>query len=225
MYPSGIFSDTKSPGEKEIFERLRDDPLTREWVGIHSLDVPEHRSQLYGEIDFVIIVPEKGVLCLEVKAVNSVKRSNGVWHLGNAKSESRGPFKQASEAMHSIRTHIASRDSQLAKVVFFSAVIFPYIEFSLPPTEWHPWQAIDSRKYNSCSMGEIVEEILNKGRIWLAQNPNAKWFSMKSKQPTLNEVKQIANLLRIDFEYFESPEARAKRRNTELKRYTEDNVL
>lgn len=95
MLPAKIYSDTKSPGEKEIFRRLEHDPATKDWIVLHSLDIPEHVKQVSGEVDFLILVPEKGILCLEVKALTTIRRENGVWYYGTKlTSDHRGPFKQ-----------------------------------------------------------------------------------------------------------------------------------
>src|SRR5688500_9443632 len=97
MIPPVVHGGCTSPGEREIFRRLRDDPATSDWIVLHSLDVAEHRKQIAGEIDFVVIVPAKGVLCLEVKACRSLRRDGGLWYYGTeAKADARGPFKQAS---------------------------------------------------------------------------------------------------------------------------------
>ncbi|TMR66478.1 NERD domain-containing protein, partial [Streptococcus pseudopneumoniae] len=60
MIPPRIHADCASPGEREIFRRLKEDPAAHGWTVLHSLDVANHRSSIAGEIDFVVIVPEKG---------------------------------------------------------------------------------------------------------------------------------------------------------------------
>lgn len=126
MIPPVVYEGCPSPGEAEIFRRLRDDPETHGWTVLHSLDIAKHRRQISGEADFVVIIPSRGVLVLEVKAAHSVRRtSEGQWYYGtNPKPDPRGPFKQASEAMHSIRDRVVSQDRSLSRVVFWSAVIF-----------------------------------------------------------------------------------------------------
>src|ERR1051325_4028841 len=95
MYPSYLPQGVKSPGETEIFRRLQDDPLTDQWSVFYSLDIASHVRQVAGEIDFVLVVPSKGVLCLEVKAARSIRRVDGAWHYGqNLAPDLRGPFKQ-----------------------------------------------------------------------------------------------------------------------------------
>ena len=223
MYPALISPDTKSLGEVEIFRRLRDDPVTDNWIVLHSLDIATHISQVAGELDFVVIVPSKGVLCLEVKAAKSIRRDNGLWYYGSeTKPDARGPFKQASEGMHSVRRKLVEQAPELAKVVFWSAVVFPYIEFSEKSPEWHSWQVIDGRRFISCSMGKNVLTILNHARSYLASSPSAAWFKLNSLEPDISQCKKIADLMRPDFEFYESPSSRAARRDDELKRYTQE---
>ncbi|MHB9053517.1 MAG: hypothetical protein ACYC5F_05970 [Thermoleophilia bacterium] len=44
MIPPVVHPGCGSPGEVDVFERLRDDPSTGEWIVLHSLDVSNHRQ-------------------------------------------------------------------------------------------------------------------------------------------------------------------------------------
>src|SRR5437879_1291692 len=102
MIPPSIASDA-SPGEREVFRRLEAAPSSDDWIVLHSLDIARHRRQVVGELDFVIIIPALGVLCLEIKACARLRRSGGTWYYGsNPEPDYRGPFKQAAEGMHSL---------------------------------------------------------------------------------------------------------------------------
>src|SRR5438132_12895651 len=99
MIPPSISSICASPGEKEIFARLKDEPGTEDWIVLRSLDIAHHLRQTVGEADFVVIVPFLGVLCLEVKACHSLQRRHGLWFYGrDPQGDPRGPFKQSSQA-------------------------------------------------------------------------------------------------------------------------------
>jgi DNA polymerase III delta prime subunit len=223
MYPAQVYSGTKSYGEIEIFNRLKNDPSTSDWIVLHSMDVAEHRTQVSGEIDFVIIVPNKGVLCVEVKAASAIKRENGIWYYGkDPTGDIRGPFKQASEAMHSIRKKVISRAPSLSKIVFWSSVIFPFISFDEKSPEWHDWQLIDKTKFTGHSISYNLLAVLENVRNHLSSNIGARWFDARSIEPTTDQCKLIANILRPDFEFFESPTSRLSRRTEELKKYTEE---
>ena len=82
MVPSYISEDTKSPGEKALFHKFREDPGTSGWIVLHSLGVAKHKDRISGELDFVVIIPREGVLCIEVKAGN-VARKEGYWLYGS----------------------------------------------------------------------------------------------------------------------------------------------
>ena len=222
MFPPHIFTGTESPGEKEIFWRLENDPISKDWIVHHSFDIVKHKSQISGEIDFVIIVPHKGILCLEVKACKAIRREDGLWYIGIKPPEKRGPFRQAAQAMQSLREQLWKKDRNLKSVVFWSAVIFPYLKFDLESPEWHQWQAIDVDQFELQTMGEIILGVMDQARDHLQLTPSAKWFDPGSDKPSKSQTIRIAELLRPNFEYFESPESRAKRREYELKLYTEE---
>lgn len=119
LIPTVIGEETASPGERELFEKFQSEAGSEGWAVLHSLDVPRHRRQLMGEIDFVIAVPGLGVLCLEVKSHRSVRRDpDGMWHLGQDTRTRQGPFRQASEAMHSLREYVTARAPELGGTLF-----------------------------------------------------------------------------------------------------------
>lgn len=226
MIPPILPSQGVSPGERDIFIRLKDDPVTRDWIVLHSLDVANHRRQIFGEIDFVIIVPAKGVLCLEVKSHTSIRRERGLWYYGaKSKPDLRGPFKQASEAMHSIRKRITDRRHDLAGIVFWSAAAFPFAPFATHSDEWHPWQVIDNETFRANSMGTTVLAILDKARAFLHTKPTATWFDPRRAEPDSAQCQAIADALRPNFEFFESPQSRAQRLEEELKYYTSEQFI
>lgn len=221
MIPSVVHIGTQSQGEREIFHRLHDDPETNEWIVLHSLDVANHVKNIAGEIDFVVIVPNKGVLCLEIKGCSSLKRSQGAWYYGaDVNPDYRGPFKQASEGMHAIRNYLSTTARELSSIVFWSAVVFPFIDFSVQSDEWHTWQVIDSQILRSKSIGQSILFIMDNARSLLSQRKTAKWFNPATESPNSDQCKAIANILRPSFEFFESPGSRSERLHEELKYYT-----
>lgn len=225
MIPAQIYRGNPSPGEKEIFRRLKGDPNTKEWIVLHSLDIARHTKRVGGEADFVIIVPGKGVLCLEVKAASSIRREEGLWYYGlNPKPDKRGPFKQAAEAMHSIRNRLLKQDRTLAGVLFWSAVIFPYVEFNISSGEWHPWQVFDGIDFRRTPVSSLVLEVLRQART-LLKDKGAYWFNETPEKPSLAQCEQIAKILRPDFELFEPPHKKIKRLQQETKRYTEEQFV
>ena len=222
MIPTIIDPATSSPGEHEVFDRLRDDPATEDWIALHSLHLSRHVRAIVGEVDFVIIVPAKGVLVIEVKACRSLARQNGVWFYGRDETpDPRGPFKQASEAMHSVRSTLAG-DTDLSGVVFWSAVLFPYVPFDERSAEWHPWQVIDAHAFRSHPLSALLDGVLDRAREFLAAKATARWFDPGSSGPTLPQCRVIARRLRPDFEVSPTVSVIRRERQEELTRFTQE---
>lgn len=225
MIPPHVHPGCTSPGEVEIFRRLRDDPITRDWTVLHSLDVARHVKRTAGEVDFVVIVPGKGVLCLEVKACSRLERKEGAWYYGSDPSpDYRGPFRQATEAMHSVRNWLTSQRPDLARVPFGTGVIFPYVAFDAASGEWHPWQIIDRRSFSSGSLGALLLALLDHTRGHLAAK-GALWFDRAATEPQPEVCHQLVQLLRPSFECLEPRKNRRQRLQEEVKRYTEEQFV
>jgi len=223
MIPPTVPPSCRSPGEREIFAKLKEEEATRDWIVLHSLDIAQHLRQVSGEADFVIIMPSLGVLFLEVKACHSLDRRDGHWFYGHdPKGDPRGPFKQAAEAMHSVRKQVIQSDVSLSRVPFWSAVAFPFIEFEATSGEWHPWQVIDSARFKRQQIAPLVSGILRSARSHLSSQPSAKWFRDSDREPDIQQSAAIARILRPNFEFAEKASDRRTRKQSEILRYTEE---
>jgi hypothetical protein len=222
MLPALLDPATASPGEREVFRRLKDDPNAADWTVLHSLDVAHHVRNISGELDFLVLIPGRGALALEVKACRSLRRDDGLWFYGNeARGDPRGPFKQASEAMHSVRAQIERRPD-LRRVLFWSAVIFPYVRFTERSDEWHPWQVIDSQAFHASPLSELLNEVLDSARRFLVKQPGKRWFDSAACDPTSRQCQAIAQLLRPDFEISRTVVDARRERDDELATFTEE---
>jgi DNA polymerase III delta prime subunit len=226
MLPALLDPNCSSPGEREIYKLLKEGEGTDDWIVLHSLDIANHRRQISGEADFVVLIPNKGVLVVEVKSHHKIERRDGVWYYGhNKKPDPRGPFKQASEAMHSLRQRLVQRFSSFSDIPFWSAVILPSVDFSKESGEWHSWQVIDVGAYRNRPLCNLLSGILDKARDFLTKKKTANWFDPTSDKPTEEDCRIIAEFMRPDFEYYESPSARVAKREEELKKYTTDQFV
>ena len=222
MIPPVIGAQPVSDGERQIFVALKNDVGAADWVVLHSLDVARHRTQVTGEIDFVVIVPRLGVVCLEVKACRSLEILDGRWRYGEGVGwDDRGPFRQAALAMHSLRDQLSKAMPVLGGVVFCSAVAFTHLSFQVASPEWHRWQALDRNYLRSRGTAAAIVGVLRNMRLRLAQTPSARWFGLENARPERDEVERLVSALRPNFESYESPRARVERVKEEAKNYTE----
>jgi DNA polymerase III delta prime subunit len=223
MMPPVIPASCPSAGEREIFTRLRDEPGSKEWIVLHSLDIAHHVRQIAGEADFVVIAPALGVLCLEVKACHSLQRRDGLWYYGHdPHGDPRGPFKQSAQAMHSLRQQVVQAEPALSRVPFWSAVAFPFIEFKAASDEWHPWQVIDAPRFRRQPLASLIAGILRSARAFLSAQSAAAWFSEADRFPNPQQAAAIARILRPSFEFSEKAPDRRARQQAEILRYTEE---
>jgi hypothetical protein len=128
MIPS-FFDDSTAPGERDVFGWLHDGP--GDWVVLHQLDLAPWNRHRKTEIDFVVIMPRVGILCLEVKSHEMIWYDAGGWHLGD-ELKARGPFKQADDAVKTLGRRMATALPQLAYVPIARGVVFPRAAFERP---------------------------------------------------------------------------------------------
>ncbi len=239
LIPPHIDPDTPSDGERWVFAQFAaaggagageagasaagggSGLDTSGWTVLHSQDLAHHRRQMEGEIDFLVVAPGLGVLVVEVKGCHKLRREHGLWYYGaDHDGDPRGPFKQASEAMHSLRERLGRQRAHLHGVLFQSVVCFPFIDFTVVSEEWHPWQVIDHSKLRQRPVAEWVAAALRQARSRTAELRKS-WFDPGAGEPTADQCDEIVKVLRHDFEFYESPKARGRRIDEEIRHYTE----
>lgn len=139
MIPPYIHKDVSSDAERKIFGLLEKEEVLSEWHCFHSLGLARHQTKKYGEIDFLLMGRE-GIICLEVKG-GGLKREKGLWtfvdRYGRETTKSEGPFRQASQAMFSLREDLKNKFGTGIKSVSFGyGVLFPDIRFKKDSPEW-----------------------------------------------------------------------------------------
>jgi hypothetical protein len=220
LIPS-ICPEGAPPGEHELFRRLRDDPDTKDWIVLHSLDLARHVCNVAGEADFVVIVPEHGILVVEVKSHKTVHVDGQGWHLGHDPVDPRGPFKQASDAMHSIRKYLLDYEASFGSIVMWSAVCFPRIDFRQKSPEWHDWQIIDRSRLTSAPISRLILGILTKGRELLSMKGLA-CATDPARHASMERCGAAGRVLRPRFEIAMSPKAMRRELDDDLLRLTEE---
>jgi len=223
MIPPRV-NEKAPPGERLLFDKFKNDPATENWIVLHSLGVAKHPERTEGELDFVVMVPEEGILFLEVKS-GRVSRESGLWKYGTgpfAKTSLVGPFRQASEAMHAIRSDLAKKKSEYRSLLYFSAAVFTLIDFDEVSPEWHSWQVVDKSKLMRMPISRCCLHIFQQARKHLESVPSAKWYNNRKSRPSHTQVKDIAGFLRGDFEYVEDPRSGIETSEKNIIRFTEE---
>jgi hypothetical protein len=144
LIPSFV-DDHTPPGERDVFNMLAAGP--DDWVALHSLDLAPWNHGLRTEIDFLVIVPDTGLLCVEVKSHENISFENDRWSPPEIK---RSPFKQASDARHAFYRRLRELAPQFRHVPVVHCCIFTRARFDLPPNlSVSPWELVDGRVFQS----------------------------------------------------------------------------
>lgn len=196
MLPAQFDVSTASAAERKLFNLLKNDPDTKDWIVLHSLGLARRGKKPYGEIDFVVLIPAEGVFCLEVKG-GRIACQNGEWattnRFGQTEKLNRSPFLQAREGMFALRDSVLNRAPAgfPTGLIFGYAVVMPDVSFSAQSPEWESWQVIDHDvliKSISGALRRVAGEQRKLHPKAPATEPNAATFRV------------LQQLLRPDFE-------------------------
>lgn len=223
LSPLYIDKDCKSTGERMIFEMLKKDSFTDEWIVLHSLNLSQHTKRLYGEIDFLLLIPNAGIFVMEVKG-GDVKCKDGIWEFtdrhGNV-NRNKSPFVQARDAMFSLKEEIKKEfgaNHKFNRIQFGFFVAFPQVTFDKHSVEYQQWQIFDKANYTS------NHETFFKNLIYqfTEKHKTQFWFSPIESLPNRQDLEELCHFLRGDFDRVRSPKERLTEFNTQVKTYTEE---
>ena len=198
MIPAQIDNEGISSAEQRVFGLLESDPSTKGWIVLHSLGLARRASGPYGEIDFVVIVPNEGIICLEVKG-GRVSCDDGIWRTmdryGSSAALKKSPFLQARESMFALRESVIryfGASASESRCPIGCAVVFP--DVACPPLspEFERSDVIDFDDLRSPISRSIMR--LSRRRLREFQPRYGE------RLPTGSEARSIRNFLRPDFE-------------------------
>ena len=105
MMPTQVHPDSPM-SEKRVFELLKALPEKPLWTVLHSIGLSSLHTGYHVEIDFLIMIPGQGLLCLEVKG-GGVSCVDGRWSTidrhGRRHDLGRSPIEQAKQGIWKLR--------------------------------------------------------------------------------------------------------------------------
>jgi len=226
ILPPYIDQSCKSTGEKMIFEMFKNESFTKDWIILHSLNLSQHTRRLYGEIDFLLLIPGAGIFVMDCKG-GDVRCVDGIWEFrdkfGNL-NKNKSPFSQARDAMFSLQAAIRKEfgpEHNYNRIQYGFFVAFPQVHFDIRSVEYEPWQVFDKLSYNSNHETFFKHLIFQFTEKHKTQN----WFSPDVSLPKKEELEEIANFLRGDFERARTTKERLDEFNTQVRNYTKEQFL
>ena len=118
MLPALAHPDAPA-SEKRVFQVLKSLAGGQSWTVLHSIGLSSVHTGHHGEIDFLVVMPGRGLLCLEVKG-GGVSCTEGRWATidrhGHRHDISRSPIEQAKQGIWKLRAalekHFGSRSPE-----------------------------------------------------------------------------------------------------------------
>lgn len=202
MIPRVFNPSNPSPGEKHFFGKISREEDIDDWIVLHSLNIAHHQTRIMGEIDFLIVIPNKGILAIEIKAHHYIEVKDGRWFMGrgDAVGTTRSPFEQLNESLFSLQKYIANNAIFLKGIPVFPLTIFTHFEFITKSIEWNQKQIVSCKEYRKKCLSELLGKRLSLARTELASKKSAHWFSKNPTRPNKDDIKALLKLLRPSIE-------------------------
>ena len=111
--------------ERQMYRLFRESPELRDWTIIHS---SSHLGEkVPREIDFLALVPNYGILCIEIKGGGFYVRK-GQWHRWNDHQPIESPARQSEQAMYALQKELQQvhgAESDVGLTPAECCVVFP----------------------------------------------------------------------------------------------------
>lgn len=214
-----IIDEASPSGEKSIFQFLKSKKLknSENWTVYHSLNYPPDLKKtekkhytFFGESDFLIFIPGKGLVNIEVKG-GSISRENGVWFTKNlqGKFEIKDPFKQAQNSLFKIGKYLKTKNIFIPQDFL---VVFPDCEFDLDTIEF-PSDNFLSGEIDPFIITKIIK--IEKDHLLEA---NGRFF------PNKEITNKIENIIRPNFEFHVNNKNLLTQSLNEINEYTTEQI-
>lgn len=140
------FYDDDTPlGEKLFFDWIANQ-CPPDWVAFHGLDLQAWNRSRKTEIDFLLVIPATGILCIEIKSHKKVEVRRGTWYL-NQKPQKKAPLKQAEDAQKTFYRRKKDKLPDLTRIPSTRLVVFPRALVRSPDSieynQWEVWNQDD----------------------------------------------------------------------------------
>jgi hypothetical protein len=120
--------------ERRVFEALRNAAGSQDWTILHSLGMSSGWAGEFGELDFVVVMPGNGIVCVEVKG-GGVSVRDGAWtttnRYGVISTLKKSPYRQVQDNQWKLLATLRKKfgpNSAEARCKVGWIVIFPDVQ-------------------------------------------------------------------------------------------------
>ena len=200
MIPDIDPAEISNKGERDVYERLQTQ-LPKAWTVFHHYLacwwVGDYLRDF--EADFIVVAPDKGLLCLEVKGSHGYDSQDGKWYRisrDDRREPTSNPFEQAMRNKHMIVQRIAQKVFSVGKEdfpgLFGHVVIYPFgkVHGKLPNSS-EP-QVMLMHKH----MDKLGEHLPQAFKLW-GCDQRAKAFTPEKHTKVIEFLKDDAKFVQV----------------------------
>ena len=202
--------------ETRLFEAFEGLALDKNWTVVHSIKIGTSSDAIFGEADFFVFVPGRGIVTIEAKAPTSVERkSDGSWYLEGTPKPNKNPLEQADKARAALRKHLKdfgfSENIPLPRLIWFTSL--NRHQFDPKPIkdfEFHEWEL--AWKQDLSKPVETIDQVLDR---FLENYQGSKKIRHTPEVLTENLTDAIVDSLFVQFKVALTREELAEERRKE----------
>lgn len=210
--------------EQTVFSALEGIVDKPDWVVLHSVDLGQNFAGIEGELDFLVLAPEHGILLIETKSAKSVQYAEGNWYLEKNPSPTKNPFQQLNGARRTLRGFLKKNNAlgsePFARLVWFTSLGRHHMDNSSPgDLQFFEWELAWSD--DLARPAAIIEKTLSEHFAWFDGVDEVK---LNPQALTAERATEIRKLILADFVGYETPDSAKKRRISEEQTLLDDQL-
>jgi len=131
MYPKNISEYMPTDSERIVYQELKNQ-LPDSFYVFYSVNWTSYENGRLtkSESDFVVVSPDYGFLCLEVKGGSGIRVEDNVWYVEDTTHGDRrlsiSPYDQAEKSMYFFSKSFSNKYNMKYQGIFGAAVVFPF---------------------------------------------------------------------------------------------------
>jgi hypothetical protein len=201
--------------EIKLFEALEGLGTGLNWTVIHSAQIGRDPDVRFGETDFYVLIPRKGVVAVEAKAPSQVTYKDGNWNVEGTPNPKKSPLEQANRARGAIRKYIdeigVANEVPIARMVWFTSLgRYQFDPESGGDFQFHEWEL--AWKQDLSNAPQAVERVIDE---YLKFRSQSTVIHLDPEKFTEEMVDKIAASFFANFEVKADPGDVSKERDVE----------
>lgn len=191
MYPKNINEYMPTDSERIVYQELKNQ-LPDSFDVFYSVSWTSYNAGRLekSEADFVVVSPDYGFLCLEVKGGSGIRIEDGVWYLSDTVHGERklnmSPYNQAEKNMYHFNKVFSNKYNVKYSGIFGAGAIFPFypigedVELSKRDREC----TIDSNDLNN-----LYDRIKKMFRLWAGVSYGRRFYPISQHRAFLELIR------------------------------------